>query len=117
MKKNFRRNFIAHYRRARDFSQDELGEMIGTSQAQVQRLETGERKLTIEWAEKIATALLCNVTQLYYGPDESSDPTERKLLEAYRNLPEAQRETVLNMADYLAEKVATPFIPAPPAKK
>lgn len=108
MKKNFRRNFIAHYRRARDFSQDELGELIGTSQAQVQRLETGERKLTIEWAEKIAMVLLCTITQLYYGPAEQAETKENTLLEKFRSLPPTDKETVLNMANYLADHKAAP---------
>lgn len=38
-------------------TQDQLGEMAGTSQVQIGRLERGERKLTKEWADRLAPHL------------------------------------------------------------
>lgn len=50
-------NRIREIRIARGLSAEKLGESCGTSQQQIQRLETGERRLTQGWMEKIAKAL------------------------------------------------------------
>lgn len=50
-------NMIKELREKMDLSQSALAERVGTSQPQIKRLESGERKLTKEWAEKIAPHL------------------------------------------------------------
>lgn len=50
-------NRIRQIRENRSFSQTQLAEMIGTSQPTINRLEKGQRKLTVEWMQKIAAAL------------------------------------------------------------
>lgn len=47
-------------------TQSELADLAGTSQAQIQRLETGERKLTIEWAERLARPLRTTARDLMF---------------------------------------------------
>ncbi len=42
----------------------ELAELAGTSQQQIDRLEKGQRRLTAEWMEKLSLALSCKPTEL-----------------------------------------------------
>ena len=107
-------NRIREVREARDFTQEFLAEKIGTSNQQIGRLENRERRLTWEWMQKIANALECHPMDLVEAAATPSNDEERKLLEAYRQLPAHERQTVNNMADYLAEKAAPGF--KPPSK-
>lgn len=50
-------NRIAKLRELRGWSQADLAREVRTSQPQINRLETGERKLTEEWMRRIAHAL------------------------------------------------------------
>lgn len=52
-------NAIERLRRRAGLSQDELAERIGTTGAQVSRLEGGKRRLTWQWAERLAVGLGC----------------------------------------------------------
>lgn len=68
-------------------TQSQLAEMVGTSQPQIRRLEVGERKLTKEWAERLAHPLQTTAEQLLFG-DASSEansipPFERVLPNAH----------------------------------
>lgn len=51
------RNRIRSLREARGWSQSELARRVGTSQVEISRLETGERKLTEDWMRRLANAL------------------------------------------------------------
>lgn len=48
-------------------SQQALADRIGTSQPQIKRLEDGARKLTKEWAERLAPALQTTAEALMFG--------------------------------------------------
>lgn len=50
------KNRIRELREVRGWSQTKLGETIGTSQAQIDRLEKNERRLSDFWMDKIAKA-------------------------------------------------------------
>ena len=52
---------LAKIRKSKGLSQNRLGQILGTSQTQIDRLETGQRKLTVEWAEKLAHVLEVSV--------------------------------------------------------
>lgn len=60
-------NMIKELREKIDISQAALAELVGTSQPQIKRLENGERKLTKEWAEKIAPHLNTTPEGLMFG--------------------------------------------------
>lgn len=47
-----------------DISQARLAELVGTSQSQIQRLESGARRLTVEWAYRLAPVLNCDPADL-----------------------------------------------------
>jgi phage repressor protein C with HTH and peptisase S24 domain len=44
-------------RQAAGLSQEKLAELAGTSQPQINKLETGQRKMTVDWAVKLAQPL------------------------------------------------------------
>jgi transcriptional regulator with XRE-family HTH domain len=50
-------NNIQTLREARNWSRPQLGERMGTSGQQIERLEKGMRKLTTEWIDRAAAAL------------------------------------------------------------
>lgn len=60
-------NMIKELREKIELSQAALAERVGTSQPQIKRLESGERKLTKEWAEKIAPHLNITPEALLFG--------------------------------------------------
>lgn len=62
----YRSGMASNLEKAREMAgltQEELGRRVGTSQVQIGRLEAGKRKLTKEWAERLAPHL--NVTIEY----------------------------------------------------
>lgn len=66
---------IKDLREQKNMSQAELAELVGTSQPQIKRLESGERKLTKEWAERISPHLNVAPEVLLFGwPDEGGQP-------------------------------------------
>lgn len=65
-------NNIHHYRRKLGYTQDRLAELCNTSTPQIQRLEKGERKLTLEWAERLAGPLGVRPANLLFDPKELS---------------------------------------------
>lgn len=66
---------IKDLREQKNMSQAELAELAGTSQPQIKRLESGERKLTKEWAERLSPHLNAAPEVLLFGwPDEGELP-------------------------------------------
>ena len=51
------RNQIKRLREARALTQEELASRVGTSFQQISRLESGQRKLSQEWMDRISAAL------------------------------------------------------------
>jgi len=68
---------IRKFRTLRDMSQARLADLAGTSQPQIKRLEAGNRKLTKEWAERLAPHLGVDPQELLF-PD--SKPTPRVVM-------------------------------------
>ncbi len=66
------------------------------SYQQIARLERDERRLTWDWLMKIARALNCSPMDLIEDGWERLSPAERKLVVAFRDLPEARRSSALS---------------------
>ena len=60
-------NYLRAIREQRGVTQDQLAEWAGTTQPQVNRLENGQRKFTVEWAERIAPHLRSTAQELLFG--------------------------------------------------
>ena len=57
-------NNIRKIRRSKNLSQIQLAEMLGTSQSQVQKLEMGDRRLTVDWLSRLAKVFNCQLGDL-----------------------------------------------------
>lgn len=69
-------NEIRRLREEKKLSQAQLAELVGTSQPQIKRLEDGARKLTKEWAERIAPHLDTTAYNLMFpGTEAQGDLT------------------------------------------
>lgn len=60
-------NELRKIREKLGLTQSELAQMVGTSQPQILRLEKSTRKLTKEWAERLAPALQTSAEALMFG--------------------------------------------------
>ena len=89
-------------REAADLSQDRLAELVGTSQAQIQRLETGKRRITVQWAQRLAPHLGCKPVELL-PLDQSNEnlPKEPDINVSVTETP--YREPVANESEAITE--------------
>jgi transcriptional regulator with XRE-family HTH domain len=72
-------NRIREIRKQKDITQVELAKKLGITQGGIQKLERGERCLTVEWMRKIADALDCKAYELLpldMQPDITPEETE-----------------------------------------
>lgn len=58
------KNRIAELRSRKGWSQEELAQRVGTTNQQIGRLEGGQRRLTVDWMDRIAGALGVTVNEL-----------------------------------------------------
>lgn len=57
-------NNIGFLRKKNGLSMQELADLVGTSQQQIDRLEKGQRRLTADWMDKLSIALNCKPAEL-----------------------------------------------------
>ena len=57
-------NRLRELRKARGWSLQTLADKVGTSAPQIQRLEVGNRQITLEWLDRLASALGCDASEL-----------------------------------------------------
>lgn len=62
---------LRELRERQGLSQQQLADLAGTSQPQIKRLETGDRKLTKEWAERLAPHLQASPEAILFEREES----------------------------------------------
>lgn len=72
-------NRIRDYRQARGWTLQQLAEASGTTKSQIDKLEKGERRLTVDWLMRLATPLNCDPRDLLVmdsaAPSLSPPPT------------------------------------------
>ncbi|WP_206860566.1 helix-turn-helix domain-containing protein [Lysobacter changpingensis] len=96
-------NRIKALREARGLSLEALAVLVGTTNQQISHLESGKRRLTVDWLNRLGAALSCHPWTLVSedhlsGTAEGSVPAdERLLLEAFRKLNKDQRRAVLTL--------------------
>ncbi|WP_150524001.1 helix-turn-helix domain-containing protein [Roseibium sediminis] len=64
-------SILKEKRLAKGLTQAGLADLIGTSQPQIRRLETGERQLTPDWAKRLAPHLGIEPAHLLFPDDQS----------------------------------------------
>ena len=62
-------NRIRELRRSAGLSQEALAEKVGTTNQHIGRLESGKRRLSTDWMERIASALQCDPSDLLCRTD------------------------------------------------
>lgn len=70
-------NEIRRLRETKEMTQSALAELVGTSQPQIRRLEASERKLSKEWAERLAPHLGVSPEELLFPGSEPKSGLER----------------------------------------
>lgn len=55
---------IKELRLQADLTQAALGKLVGTSGVEISRLETGKRRLTLEWVTRLSNALNCETSEI-----------------------------------------------------
>ncbi|SMF81626.1 Phage repressor protein C, contains Cro/C1-type HTH and peptisase s24 domains [Azospirillum oryzae] len=89
-------------RQAAGLSQEKLAELAGTSQPQINKLETGQRKMTVDWAVKLARplgvepALLLGL-DMPAAPPAAPRPTRPALAPLLRTAPVPQAQAAASM--------------------
>ena len=67
-------NKIRELRKKHGFTLERLADAVGTNIAQIQKLEVGERRLTVDWMRRISLALGCNPEDLISDSEPKQVP-------------------------------------------
>lgn len=99
-------NRLRELRKAARLTQIELGDRAGMAQETVSLYENGKRPLTLEHMRIFARELGCSVADLLADDDnpERLSPTEKALLDAFREVDSGAREFLLTSARAVAGK-------------
>jgi transcriptional regulator with XRE-family HTH domain len=95
-------NRIKVLREARGVSLEALAAKMGTSNQQVSLLETGKRRLTVDWLHRLARALDCHPWEVVSDNlPQPLEPRDIRLLSRFRTLTDAQQDALLQLLDVL----------------
>lgn len=94
-------------REARGLSLDSLATEAGTTNQQVSLLETGKRRLTVDWLLRLAKPLKCHPWELV-ASDLPRPPQaeEIRLIAQFQALSRDQRSALLRLMDVMIEPTA-----------
>lgn len=92
-------NRLEEIRTAAGLSREKLAQLVGTTRAQIRRLEKGERTLTPEWAFRLAPHLGVNPAEILFSQEQLSlaiqRPIQHKLFKVGFEQLEARAHTLL----------------------
>jgi transcriptional regulator with XRE-family HTH domain len=92
-------NRIGILRRAKKMSQAELAAAAGTTRSQINRLEHGGRRLSLDWMTRIAHALDVNLSELLPNDGAASPASpEAEILRIVSLLPEKDKLMLVGLA-------------------
>jgi transcriptional regulator with XRE-family HTH domain len=109
-------NRIGWLRREKGMSLTALAKAAGTTKAQVQKLERGDRRLSLDWMDRIARALNVKVSDLLppHMVACQHGPEDREILEIIAHLPSEDRTVLIRIANGLLNtKTQSDGIPSP----
>jgi len=102
-------NRIGVLREARGLSLEALAIEAGTTNQQISLLESGKRRLTVDWLLRRSKALACHPWELVAEDlPEPLAPAEIRLLERFRGLTSTQKNGLLAFLNTDTEAVARP---------
>lgn len=99
--KNGGPNHLRAWRTHRNLTQTELADLVGTTQAQINHLECGERALSAKWLRKLADALKTTVGHLL-DHDPGELPTD--IVEIWLDANLEQRRQLVDIAKAIVKK-------------
>ena len=109
-------NYLAGFMRAAGMTDPALADRLGVSKQQIFNLRHGQRKLTVEWAKRIAPHLRVSWQELVTGPLAApSDNQRAELLAAFDAMDERDREALLRVAQRMRRDDPPPEPPPHPA--
>lgn len=94
-------NRIKDLRQARELTLQELADLVGTSNQQISQLETGRRRINVDWLERLSKALECHPFELLYDGAIADDDSEIQLLSMYRLMTKEQKTQFLSITTSL----------------
>lgn len=62
---------IKRYRKSKNLTQEALAQMVGVTQSNICRIESGETQPSLKVAQALAKALDCNLDELLQEPEEA----------------------------------------------
>lgn len=90
-------------------SQERLAEMVGTSQPQIKRLESGERSMSRRWAERLAPVLGVQPAELVFDrarvPANDESVELAKLYDVLLSLPPEDVAYLRSVAERIAARL------------
>lgn len=105
-------NRLRELRENLDWSQQRLADAVEptTSQAQIDRLEKGERKLTVEWARRLAKALGCHWTEIYPEDERGGRAVQmsKQMAKIFETLSPKQQEALYELAQSMVPPKTEP---------
>ncbi len=90
----FLKNRLKELRLNAGLTQKDLALHSGTSQAQIDRLEKGTRRMTPEWLERLAPTLGCDPLALL-GQQTTLSDQENRMLRLFRPLSDEQKQALI----------------------
>ncbi len=103
------KNSIAEIRRLKGMPLSEVAESSNTTKAQIQKLEKGERRLTLEWMERIARALGVSVVDLIPGgsSNSGSQKVDEKISSMLNMMSDKDKKMLLQVAEGLFSRASS----------
>lgn len=88
-------NRIKILRTVKGLTLQELAEQVGSSNQQISQLETGRRRLNVDWLERLAVALECHPLEIITDGSLAENDREKELLKLFRKLSDEQQRAFL----------------------
>jgi len=93
-------NQIRAVRKAQELSLETLAALVGTTNQQISLLETGKRRLTVEWLIRLAKALSCHPWALVADDlPKQMRPEDLRLLDRFRRMTGSQQIELLRFLE------------------
>ncbi len=102
------KNRIAQIRQLKGMSLTEVANAASTTKAQIQKLEKGEGRLTLDWIERIARALGVSVVDLIPSVEVKSgaQKVDGQIMSMINMLSERDKRMLLDVAEGLFSRNA-----------
>lgn len=96
------RNRLAELREAKGLTQEALGELIGTSESTISRLESGATKMNDDYLARLSRALGCHPAVLITDDPVAVTDDQRTLLRLVANLSNGALDALIASARQMA---------------